>query len=169
VNQRNSTQDGLVWLSDGHVSDWGLNALVDDQAALLPGEAVSHVDRCEHCTDRLAMMASMVFALDEELRLLAVHQGRQKAPFPVALFAAAFLLSVGFALLSWRVQGRAIVEIPHELLTLWRGLRLVGPVAAQRLGVETIVVVGATTLVFAIGGVMLARRHPFIRSPESPS
>jgi hypothetical protein len=169
VNQRDTVPVGLVWLPDGHVSDWVLNALVDNEVALLPDEAVAHADTCEHCTERMATMATMAFALGEELSLLAEQQAKHRAPFPLALFAAAFVFTSGFALFSWSDQGRNLVELPHELLTVWRGLRLVGPFAARHLSAELIVLSSVTALLAAFGGVLLAKRHPFTRSPESPS
>ncbi len=52
--------------------------------------------------------------------------------------------------------------MPHEILTVWRGLRLLGPFAAQHLGFELVVLGALTTLAAAIGGVILARRHPVL-------
>ncbi len=89
MNKSDSSHERLVWLSDGHVSEWVLNALVDNEVALLPGEVVLHVDTCDHCTERLATMASTVFALGFELTRLAEYQAKQKTPFPRALFAVA--------------------------------------------------------------------------------
>lgn len=169
MSQHDVCPQGLVWLPDGHVSDWVLNALVDAEVSILPDDAVSHVDTCEHCTDRLATMAAMVFALGEDLTLLAQREAEQKVPFPAALFGAALFLTVGFALFSWSEQGRAIVELPHDLLTVWRGLRLAGPLAAQRLGAELVILSSFSVFLAAGFGVILARRHSFSRSPESHS
>lgn len=169
MNQRDLYPDALAWLPDGHVSDWVLNALVDGEATLLSDEVVSHVDACEHCTERLATMATMAFALGEELSFLVEQRASKKTPFPLAFFGAAFLFTAGAVLFSWNARGRALGELPHELLTFSRGLRLVGPLAAQQLGVGLLVVSASVVVVTAIAGAILARRHSFTRSPESPS
>ncbi len=169
MKQPDTLPDALVWLPDGHVSEWVLNALIDDEGALLPGDAVSHVDTCEHCTDRLATMATMIFALDEELSALVENQQKQKVPFPVTLFAGATLFVVGFALFSWSAQGRALAELPHELLTVSRALRLIGTFAAEQHSGKLVILSSFTAIVAAVCGVALAKRHPFQRTPESPS
>jgi hypothetical protein len=160
--------EGLAWLPDGHVSDWAINVLVDGEGALLPVEAVSHVDTCEHCIERLATMATMAFALGEELALVAERQELRKAPFPLASFGAAAGLAVSFALYSWTTQGTAIADLPHQILAIVRGLRLVGPVAAQQLGSGLATLLGTVALVAVVLGMVVARKHAFIR-PESSS
>lgn len=169
MNQRDACPEGLVWLADGHVSDWALNVLVDAEDSLLPEAAVTHTDTCEHCTQRLVAMATTAFALGEELALLAERQASSKTAFPLAVFGVASLFTVGVALSSWAGRGRSLVELPHELLTIGRGLRLAGPFAAQQLGVGLLILSGTSVLVAAIAGVILAKRHGFTRSPESPS
>lgn len=169
MSSRDVCPEGLVWLSDGHVSDWVLNALVDAEVSLLPEAAVSHVDTCEHCTDRMAHMAAMAFALGEELSHLVEQEASRKAPFPRALFGTAFLAFVSFALFSVGARGGDLGELPHELLTVWRGLRLAGPFAFQRLGVVLVILSCSSALIAIVGGVLLARWQSFPRNPESPS
>jgi hypothetical protein len=169
MKEHNALQEGLVWLPDGHVSEWVLNALLDDEAVLLPGDAVSHVDTCEHCTDRLATMAHLVFALDEELSVLAEDQAKQEAPFPSRLFAGAMLFVAGLGLFSWSVHGTALAELPHELLTVSRALRVIGAFAADQHGGKLLVLGSFTAIFAAVYGVALAKRHPFHRPPESLS
>lgn len=168
MNQRDSSPSALVWLANGHVSDWALNALLDGETTLLPEDAVSHAETCDHCLERMVTMAHSVFALEQELSLLAAHQANSNSTFPLALFTAACLFCVTVAYLSWGTRGATLGELPHELLTVWRGVRIVGPFAARQLGNTTLGVVSSlVTLAAAIGGVILAKRYPYTQSPES--
>lgn len=168
MTTRESSRGPLIWLPDGHVSDWVLNALVDAELELVPHVAATHVDGCEHCTERLTTMAHLSFALGEELTFLSA-QTAQAAPFPRAVFAAACLFSVSVVLFSWTARSTALLELPHELLTTWRGLRLIGPLAAQHWYASLAAVGSVGILASTIVGVIVAKRHPFTRSPESPS
>lgn len=169
MKERNALGEGLVWLPDGHVSEWVLNALLDDEAALLPGDAVSHVDTCEHCMDRLATMAHLVFALDEELSVLAEDQAKQEAPFPSRLFAGAMLFVAALGWFSWSAQGTALAQLPHQLLTVSRALRVIGSFAVDQHGGKLVVVCSFAAIFAALYGIALAKRHPFHRPPESLS
>lgn len=163
-----SSQGLLVWLPDGHVSDWVLNALVDAESELVPKAASAHVDGCEQCTERLATLAHLTFALGEELNLLTARSA-QKAPFPRVVFLTTCVFSVSVVLFSWTNRSNAVLDLPHELLTAWRGLRLIGPVAAQHVGFSFAAISSLGALIAAIVGIILVRRHPFPRNPESSS
>ena len=47
----------LVWEQDGHLSDIVLSTLADGQALIVPLEAQSHLEQCEHCTTRFGAEA----------------------------------------------------------------------------------------------------------------
>jgi hypothetical protein len=61
----------LAWQSDGHVTDVVLTAMADGEEAIVPEDALGHVEACEHCTFRLGSEALLSVHVDEEMAALA--------------------------------------------------------------------------------------------------
>jgi len=113
----------LVWQQDGHLSDIVLSSIADGEVNIVPLEAHSHLEHCDHCTTRfgaealLSMHAGELLAevsrvaempavvMPRSVRDVAVD-GLAKLP-KRAFFGALFLAAMGAlpALLSqghWR-------------------------------------------------------------------
>jgi len=121
----------IVWHEGGHLSDEALAALGDEQD-ILPPEALSHADTCEHCARRLGESAWLSVAVGGPLAS-AMAEARtpspseaspwspsmRTAPLPiwalvfglgfVGLGAVPFLLGIG----AW---------LPRELIVLQRSM-----------------------------------------------
>lgn len=60
--------ESLLWADGGHLSDEALCAYVDGQTAILPAEALSHVEGCDGCTGRLGTLSLAAWALEGAVR-----------------------------------------------------------------------------------------------------
>lgn len=134
----------LVWQQDGHLSDIVLASIGDGQVDIVPLEASSHLDHCDHCTTRFgaeALLSKHVGELLAErsrvmdgapavltprsIRVVAA-EGFAKLP-KHALFGALFLAAMGAmpALLSQghlriaqiiEILGRSIVMLSRSVV-----------------------------------------------------
>ena len=66
----------LAWQHDGHVTDVVLSSVADGEAGIVPADALSHLDGCEHCAQRLGAEA-----------LLSAHAGELLAELAQPSFA----------------------------------------------------------------------------------
>jgi hypothetical protein len=158
MTEPSSYPRGLIWRTDGHVSDWVLSALLDGEDDLLLEEAVTHADSCEECAARLGLMASAAFAVGEDLRLWSEGRTAELAPFPARTFGAVALLIAfsGVALIAAR--GPAWLELPHKLITFWRWGRALAPWASERLDTLTFAFGWLGVLLLVAAGLTVAKR-----------
>ncbi|MDI1451579.1 hypothetical protein [Polyangium sp. 6x1] len=66
----------LAWQHDGHVTDVVLSSVADGEAGIVPTDALSHLDGCDHCAQRLGAEA-----------LLSTHAGELLAELAEPSFA----------------------------------------------------------------------------------
>ncbi|MRG92293.1 hypothetical protein [Polyangium spumosum] len=66
----------LAFQHDGHVTDVVLSSVADGEAGIVPADALSHLDGCDHCAERLGAEA-----------LLSVHAGELLAELAEPSFA----------------------------------------------------------------------------------
>jgi hypothetical protein len=160
---------GLVWRPDGHVSDWALSALVDGEADLVPEDASTHLDTCEHCLDRLGAVAHSAFALGEDLKIWAESEVRHRIQFPVASFGVVSLAALILTFRSWQGRGVALSDVPHRLFTIARNMKFALVFLNEKLGAEIVFL--SSFLVFGMALVLAAwvRKYSLGRNPESLS
>ncbi len=60
--------DELVFEADGHVSEVALTCVADGEIAIVPPQALSHLEGCEQCTARLGAAALLSIGVGEALR-----------------------------------------------------------------------------------------------------
>lgn len=168
MTEPSSYPRGLIWRTDGHVSDWVLSALVDGEEDLLLEDAVTHADSCEECAARLGLMASAAFAVGEDLRLWSEERTAETAPFPARAFGVvAFVIAFsGVALIAAR--GPAWLELPHRLITLLRWGRALAPWASERLDALTFALGWLGVLLIVAAGLTIAKRAS-LSSEQEPS
>lgn len=136
----------LVWQQDGHLADIVLSSIADGEVDIVPLEASSHLDHCEHCITRfgaeallskhagelLAEVSRMsdtvpVVATPRSVRVASVA-GFAKLP-KNALFGALFIAAIGAmpALLSpghlhiaqiTEILGRSIVMLSRSVVLI---------------------------------------------------
>lgn len=68
----------LAWQRDGHVTDIVLSSVADGEAGIVPSNALSHLEGCDHCATRLGAEA-----------LLSAHAGELLAELQEPSFAPA--------------------------------------------------------------------------------
>ncbi|MDI1479855.1 hypothetical protein [Polyangium sp. y55x31] len=61
----------LAWQHDGHVTDIVLSSVADGEAGIVPADALSHLDDCDHCAQRLGAEALLSAHASELLAELA--------------------------------------------------------------------------------------------------
>ncbi|MDC3956034.1 hypothetical protein [Polyangium jinanense] len=61
----------LAWQHDGHVTDIVLSSVADGEAGIVPADALSHLDGCDHCAQRLGAEALLSAHASELLAELA--------------------------------------------------------------------------------------------------
>ena len=153
-----------VWQDNGHLSDMALVAVADGQTAILPENALSHLDICSECSIRLGEQSLLALSIHEKLNPLR-EQAPQSYALPwVALVAAALLSAIGLL--------PSLEALPHSLArginltlsTLPHLVRLLHHVAKNNpLLVSAVSVGSALTLILA--GLLLARSLHRIQSP----
>jgi hypothetical protein len=85
----------LVWDDDGHLADPAVNALADGELALLPAEALAHVEQCERCGERVGQVALFALEVDAALSVgPAVQPVRPSGLQPVAAVSSSRRLPV---------------------------------------------------------------------------
>jgi hypothetical protein len=125
----------LAWQRDGHVTDIVVASVADGEAGIVPEDALSHLEHCEHCTSRLgaeALLSAHAGELLQDLASPAVVRAPAKAPvnangkaLPKGAVIGAFLIaavgatpaifdSVARLPALLRALGRAIVLLAHS-------------------------------------------------------
>ncbi|MDI3283589.1 hypothetical protein [Polyangium sp. 15x6] len=138
----------LAWQHDGHVTDIVLSSVADGEAGIVPADALSHLDGCDHCAQRLGAEALLSAHAGELLAELAEPSfAPAKAPEKVSATAIAKApASVrGLATLPKRAVFGAlllamlgalpgildqIARAPSLLGTIWRAVLMLGRSAA---------------------------------------
>lgn len=171
----------LSFEPDGHLTELCLTCLSDGELALVPPEALAHLDACEPCARRLGEAALLSVATGEALRssppaaaslalgspapgAAAVPAGaaaprRIRRPLPVVAIAAALLvatLTAGPALLeAARELPRAVSGVVGLLLFAARvGSTLL---RASSSGAGPLLVKCVSAVVFVVLGLRVAR------------
>ncbi len=140
----------LVWEQDGHLSDIVLSTLADGQALIVPLEAFSHLEQCDHCTTRFGAEA-----------LLSTHAGElltelgkpSKAPASVKPRVAAVLPEKLVSALPRRaVWGALILGACGAMPALLAdGMRVTSAAGT----------IGRSILMFSRGMVLVAKSETF--------
>jgi len=162
----------LVWQQDGHLGDIALSSLADGQVDIVPLEASSHLEHCEHCITRfgaeallskhagelLAEVSRMTDAVPanvspRSVRIVAAT-GFAKLP-KHALFGALFLAAIGaMPVLSspgqWRIA-EFTETLGRSIMMLSRGMVLVA-----KSGSFT-VLVWASAMILLVLGLVVSR------------
>jgi hypothetical protein len=126
-----------IWQAGGHLSEEALAALADEQD-ILPADAISHADVCEHCARRLGEAALLSIVVGDRLagaRVTAPVHAVEKAQAPLPIWAllfglgfvgagaVPFLMGIG----AWLprevlVLQRSVPVFAHGLVALFAGL-----------------------------------------------
>jgi hypothetical protein len=85
MDDQDTLPPDLAWQRDGHVTDIVLASVSDGEAGIVPIDALSHLDTCEHCSTRLGAEALLSAHAGE---LLAGLAAPSPSPVKVAVKAA---------------------------------------------------------------------------------
>ena len=159
-----------VFRDDGHLADPALAALADGQDAIVPREAVSHLDGCDSCTQRLGEAALLSYAAADVLSVAQV----EAAPVSVRswrapLFAIACGLAVALiAALPKLVAAPAVLRsIPAALPAFARSLALFARTASSVFDGRALAVSLIASLVLVLVGFAIARTTPALTGASS--
>jgi hypothetical protein len=162
----------LVWQQDGHLADIVLSSIADGEVEIVPLEASSHLEHCEHCTTRFgaeALLSKHAGELLAELSRVTDRIATVATPRSVravaavgfaklpkhAFFGALFLAAMGAmpALLSpGHLRVAQITEIlGRSIVMLARGVVLVA-----KSGSFT-VLVWASAMILMVLGLVVSR------------
>ena len=94
----------LVWQEDGHLSDIVLSSVADGETNIVPREAHSHLEQCEHCGIRFGAEALLSMHAGELLAEVA-----RVAQVPEALSASRPVVHGGWTNLPRRALVGALV------------------------------------------------------------
>lgn len=167
----------LVWQQDGHLSDIVLSSIADGEANIVPLEAHSHLEHCEHCTTRFGAEALLSMHAGELLvevsraaRVPAVMtprsmrgaavDGLARLPKP-AFFGALFIAAMG-ALPALLSQGHLRIAYFTEILGRSIVMLSRSVVLVAKSGSFTVLVWASALTLLALGLVVsrMARRRP---------
>jgi hypothetical protein len=162
----------LVWQQDGHLSDIVLASIGDGEVDIVPPEASSHLDHCDHCTTRFGAEALLSKHAGELLaevsrnmdhvpavvtpRSIRVVAAEGFANMPKrAILGALFLAAIGSmpAILShghWRIA-QFIEILSRSIVMLSRSMVLVA-----KSGSFT-VLVWASAMILMVLGLVVSR------------
>jgi hypothetical protein len=167
----------LLWEDNGHLTEVALNAVADAEDALLPANALAHLDACEHCLFRVGEVASMSIDMGIAMRaaepqaaktdlapLSIAEESRRRAamrPPRYAIGGALLLAALGSLPLIAHVPG--LLQSIGFLFN--RGVPVVAHMAARfatTAPVERIAMVlpFVSTFVLILLGVIVARALP---------
>lgn len=107
----------LVWDDAGHLADPAVNALADGELALLPVEALAHVDHCEQCGARVGQVALFALELDGALSTLSQAGPAQQIGLPLTAARASLWQRLPVGPLSIALVTAVLGMLPslHEL------------------------------------------------------
>ena len=166
----------LVWQQDGHLGDIVLSSIADGEVDIVPLEASSHLEHCEHCITRFGAEALLSKHAGELLaevsrvtdRVPAVVTPRSVRTIPIsgfakmpkhALFGALFLAAIGAlpVLLSpghWRIAEFTEI-LGRSIVMLSRGVVLVA-----KSGSFTVLVWASAMILLVLGLVVSRAARP---------
>lgn len=179
----------LMFAPDGHLTELAVTCVADGEVALLPEEALAHLDGCETCGLRLGEAALLSAAAADALRLdparalvtIRPHVVAEAAPAPritpapissprsrrPPVLAIAAALAVA-ALTAWPALAEAARALPAwiggairwaPMLVRLAQAWLFGDVSAAALAVK-----GASALLFVVLGIQVARAMSRVRA-----
>jgi hypothetical protein len=156
----------LVWQQDGHLSDIVLSSIADGEANIVPLEAHSHLEQCDHCTTRFGAEALLSMHAGELLAEVsraaqvpavvtprsmrdAAVDGLAKLP-KTAFFGALFLAAMG-ALPALLSQGHVRIAYITEILGRSIVMLSRSVVLVAKSGSFTVLVWASTVTLLALG------------------
>ena len=166
----------LVWQQDGHLGDIVLSSIADGEVDIVPLEASSHLEHCEHCITRFgaeALLSKHAGELLAEVSRMSDTVPAVVAPRSVraatvsgfaklpkhALFGALFLAAIGAmpVLLSpghWRIA-EFTETLGRSIVMLSRGVVLVA-----KSGSFTVLVWASAMILLVLGLVVSRAARP---------
>lgn len=150
----------LAWQRDGHVTDEVLAALADGEEAIVPEDALGHVETCEHCTSRLGSEALLSVHADGLMEGLA-------APAPAAALVPVrkvpkVAIGVALAVAALGAVPAFALDVAPQVPDLFKTIMWTVAMLAQSALVVSrselfTALVWASALVLVLAGLLLSR------------
>jgi hypothetical protein len=151
----------VIWQHDGHVTDVVCTAMADGEEAIVPVEAVEHINGCDGCCGRIGQSASLSARIGSSVAAQRLARSAAAWRFPwasvlVALVAAGIGMMPALLQAPTWVAGASAAVVQGMPLCL-RSAALVLRTFADRLQGTWLVLSLCSALVLAIAGLAVAR------------